>query len=146
MLQKIKRRGPGRVCAALDHQEPRRVRMQQRRQHGLVDQRGAAGRPDREAILPGIDALWSERQLGGVEVVAGDVGVADLLRRPHTSKVLLLQARRLAPGTNAEQTKRLAGNNGKGERGSKNLPAAFTMAAVDLDHPFTHTICLSVWT
>jgi hypothetical protein len=115
------------VRAALEEEETRRVGEHQRRQDGLQDEHGAAGRPDGELVLAGLDGARLEAELFGADVRAVGLGRADGGGGGDGRQVLTLQAGLVAPRPDVVDAERLARDERERQGRADDLPAALAV-------------------
>ena len=108
--------------------------IEQRREHGLEHQCGAAGGADRKRVLTRRDATRPKLKLPAAELCALGLGPSDLRSRPHRRQVLVHEARTFSAGANLLDAKRQTAEDRKGQRAAQNLTPAFTERSVDVEH------------
>lgn len=133
-LEEVEAGGERVVRAALEHERAGAGAREQGGQHGLQDERGAAGGADGEVVLARLDALRGEGDLGRTERVARDLGAPELRRRAQGRQVLAHQTRALAAGANAAHAQGLAREQREAESGAQDLPPALADRTVDSKH------------
>ena len=120
--------------AALDRDVARRVRCQQRRQYRLQHQRAAARRADRETVVASAHLSGREGHSGGTEGGPFDSSAAHFDRGQDRRQMLAQQPRPLAARANVLNAERLPGGQGKAQRITQDLPAAFAERSIDPNH------------
>jgi hypothetical protein len=115
------------VSPALDDQQRRPLRQEQRRQDGLHHETRAPCGCDREAILAGSHSTRAELELGRAELRLARVGASDVPRGANGRQVLAQQARLRPAGADLLDPERRAGDQRQRERAAQDLPAAFPL-------------------
>src|SRR5262249_56213281 len=114
---------------------------------GVEQAPGPPRRADGETVGARPHALRSEHDRLRADAGALDLRVADGGGRLQRGQVLPHQARLGASGADAVDAEGRAADEREGERRPEDLAAALAAGSVDGEHhPFTHTICRSVWT
>jgi hypothetical protein len=105
---------------------------------GLEDETGGSGagldRSNIEGVVSGPDRSGTEDQLGGAQLQALKLTVADLRGGKGAHEMLGFEAGRLAPGANTVDAHRLSCQRRKGKARPENLASPFPIASVNLDH------------
>lgn len=121
------------VRAARQLHRARAIGHQQRRQHRLQHQHGAARARDREAVVPGLERHRRKLQLRHARSDGRQLRIADGLRGLHTGQVLAHQPRLGAPGPDAVHRQRPLRDDRQRQRRAQHLATALALRAVDLD-------------
>ena len=133
-VQIVERGCPRVVGPARDRHPGGTAGVEERRQQGLEDQRGAPRRADVEPVVPGPDLGRNESDLARADLGALDAGAADLGRRLDGGQVLAHQPGPGPPRADVADVDRRAGDYREGEGGAEDLAAPLSHGTVEIEH------------
>src|SRR5207247_9129137 len=130
LLEEVVRRSKGIVGPSGQRQRARLGGQHEHRQHGLQHERSAPRGTYRELVFPGNDVFWNKAQLLGADLIAPDLGLADLRGRFHRCEVLAEPARLFPSGPNLLYSKWCPSRATQRQRGPQDLSPALVVGAV----------------